>query len=278
MSDRFYATAWALMTYLVNEHPHELVRYLERLIATPSAEQSKLWAAVFPSLPPVSLDRALAQWVAYGKIQINSYNAVFTDAPSTQRALTDADAHAARGLLRYLSRSTGVPTEISDALALDATAVLPNLIHAAVSKAMDADRARAVVTAHPDDWRAWFLVGFATSGTPDSHAAVVKMCALLVKNPAVLPPQTCAPERLDPTKDPRRVVWKAAEPRVNACFARAKGPIKPEFLEMEISASGAVTSARASVGSPEVNACIEDVLRSLSFPPGYPGPYRITSK
>jgi hypothetical protein len=42
MDDRFYASAWALMTFLVNEHPAELMKYMERLTQTPKAEQAQL--------------------------------------------------------------------------------------------------------------------------------------------------------------------------------------------------------------------------------------------
>jgi hypothetical protein len=102
---------------------------------------------------------------------------------------------------------------------------------------------------------------------------------LLEKNPAVVPPQICSPAALDPTKDPRRAVFNAAVPQVNACFSLAKGSLPSDrSIEIDIADSGAVSGARASVGSPEANACIEKVLRGLTFPRGYAGMFRIGSK
>jgi hypothetical protein len=278
MDDRFYATTWALITYLVNHHRSELVQYMARLIETPKEQQSKLWAEVFPALPPAALDHELAQWAAYGKIQVSEYKHELTATEATQRGLLDSDALAARGLLRYLFAPNAVPAEITEALSLDATAVLPNMIRAAVVKEMDGEKARAVAAAHPDDWRAWWLVGRATSGTKDSHEARVKMCALLEKNPAALPPRMCSEAALDPSKDPRRAVFTAALPQINTCLKAAKDSANPAgamSIEVEINDAGSVTKARASVGPPDVNACVEGVLRALTFPPHHAGTFRV---
>ncbi len=270
--DRFYATSWALVTYLINTQPDALLRYMQRLVETPRAQQAALWPEVFPSLPLATLDRDLKRWLANGRIQINHYNGTFTDTPPVERPLTDADALAARGLVRILSTRGGVPDEVTQALALDPTAVLPNVIAATASRSIDADKARAIAAAHPDDWRAWWLVGMSGGDTRD---ALTRMCALLEQRPAALPPQLCAPAALDPSKDPRNLVFREALPRINACLAKFRTkPAADAAMEIDIADSGAVRSARATIGSPEVNACLEDVLRSLTFPAGYPGPYR----
>jgi hypothetical protein len=277
IDDRFYATTWAVVTYLINNHPTSLVRYLERLRETPKAGQAALWAEVFPALPPAKLDRELASWIAYGKITVNEYDAAFEDVVPVERPLGDADAYAARGLLRYLFTPTEVPSEVTRALALAPRSVLPNLIQAAAKKSYDADTARAVAAAHPDDWRAWFLVAVATQGTPESQDARIKLCALLEKNPAALPPQMCAPAALDPSNDPRRAVLASATPLLNKCFALANGKLDPGgiSMEIEIAASGAVITAKATFGSPSLDACVEGVLRSLRFPANLPGTFRV---
>ena len=67
-------------------------------------------------------------------------------------------------------------------------------------------------------------------------------------------------------------------PQINACLVRAKAKLDPAdgmSLEIDIADSGAVTAARATVGSPDANACIEGVLRALTFPPNYPGVFRV---
>lgn len=278
--DRFYATTWAVVTYLINKHPDDLMRYMQRLIETPGDQQAKLWAEVFPALPPATLDREVAQWLAYGRIQINQYNAVFDDPTPTVRPLADADVFAARGLMRYFNSRDGVPEEITQALALDPTAVLPNVIAATATKSITPDKAHAIAAAHPDDWRAWWLVGWASTSGESARAARIKMCALLEKNPAALPPQACAPAALDPAKDPRNIVFRAAIPQINACFASTKTRPSAEAmaLEMDISETGTVTRARATTASPALSACMEGVLRGLTFPAGMPGPFRIDSK
>lgn len=277
MDDRFYATTWAIVTYLINERPSELVRYMQRLIETPAADQAKLWAEGFPSLPPSALDREVARWRAYGRTRISEYTATFYDAPPVERALGDADALATRGLLRFFSAPTAVPPEITQALALDPTGVLPNVIAAAATRSADGDKARAVADAHPDDWRAWWLVGMAARDLDASRAARAKMCALLETHPAALPPRMCF---LDPAKDPRNLVFRAAAPQINACFTKAT--TKPDFknmsLEVDLADTGAVTAARATVGDPAVSACMEAILRPLPFPAGYPGTFHVGSR
>jgi hypothetical protein len=122
------------------------------------------------------------------------------------------------------------------------------------------------------------LVSRAMWGSKESRDALGKMCSLLATNPAAVPPEACSPAALDPSKDPRGVVFTAAVPQINVCFAKHKHqPSDAMSLEIDISDLGAVKSARATVGSPEVNGCIEGVLRGLTFPPKYPGVFRVGS-
>jgi hypothetical protein len=100
MDDRFYTSTWALVTFLINAHPAEFVRYLEQLRATPSADQARLWGELFPSLSPDTLDRELAQWATHGRTKVSEYSAVSKEVSSTERGLSDNDVLSARGLLR----------------------------------------------------------------------------------------------------------------------------------------------------------------------------------
>ncbi len=188
MDDRFYATTWALVTYLINQHPDQLMQYMQRLLETPAAEQAQLWTAVFPELPPAKLDHELATWVHYGSVKVLQYTIVLRDWPVAERPISDADVFAAKGLLRYLfAPNAGTPPEISRALALDSTNVIASMIRANAQKSVTPEVAHAVTAAHPDDWRAWWLAWRAANNGADAREAREKTCSLLDATPTAVP-------------------------------------------------------------------------------------------
>src|SRR5450432_1200973 len=63
MDSLYYATAWALFTFLATEHTKELFDFMNQLAVTPEAEQDALWARAFPSL--ASLDTADHEFLAW---------------------------------------------------------------------------------------------------------------------------------------------------------------------------------------------------------------------
>jgi Protein of unknown function (DUF1570) len=191
---QFYATAWALFSYLENRFPDRLLRYVQRLTEVPANAQSAVFAEVFPELTPGELDRTLATWIKVGDVRIHQYRAKLSTWPATVRTLGDADVLAARGLMRHLHAPRGpVPAEITAAIAAEPTNVLARVVEAARARRADAAVARDVAAAHPDDWRAWWLVMVAAASSHDElpEAARVKMCAAVAKNPAVLPKEMC---------------------------------------------------------------------------------------
>ena len=50
MTDMFYATAWAMFSFLANAHPQELLRYADRLDQLPKGSEAQAWSEVFPNL------------------------------------------------------------------------------------------------------------------------------------------------------------------------------------------------------------------------------------
>ena len=279
MDDRYYATTWALMTYLVNEHPTQLGDYMDRLVQTPAAEQAQLWPAVFPDLPPEKLDRELARWVHYGSIKVLKYDVALRDSPATEAPASEADVLAAKGLLRYVSAPQTPPAEIAQALTLDPTNVVANMINAATQKSVvTPELAHSLTAAHPDDWRAWWLAWRAARDGDESREARDKTCGLLEAHPNAIPIEACARDATGAfAEDPRNAVMVAAIPRFNECMKKSKPAERadPFSIDIDIAESGAVSAARAAVGSADTNTCIEAVVKALTFPPHHSGTFHM---
>jgi hypothetical protein len=192
MDERYYATAWALFTFLVNAHPNELDAYLVQLGDAGPGAHTDGWPRAFAGLAPEKLDRELATWLAYGKITVSHFNVKLQEWPVSQRPLADGDVYATRGMLRSLVDWTGpLPQELAQAFAVDPTNVVARVIQMAHERGIAIDIARSVQMAHPDDWRAWLLLAHALHRGSESRTARQKVCELLDKNPAVLPKGIC---------------------------------------------------------------------------------------
>jgi hypothetical protein len=194
MDDMFYATAWAMFTFLANTYPKELVRYSEQLDQFP-ANSPQAWQDAFPKLTPDAFDSELRKWLAYGRHTVWKFNVKLQTWPITKRALLDGDVLAARGLLRYMfdHEKPEPPVELADALRVDPSNVLATLITATIRKKIDVEDARRVAADHPDDWRAWYLVGWATNGQgEEGRKAREQTCSLMANARVQVPPQLCS--------------------------------------------------------------------------------------
>lgn len=281
MDERFYGTAWALVTYLLNEHRDELMQYMGKLNETPEEQQAQLWQALFPGLPPATIDVELAKWVRKGRIKILQYNIKLRAWPLTERPITDADVLAAKGLLRYLIKpASGASAEIASALGLDPTHVVANMIDAVARKSITPELAHRVTDAHPDDWRAWWLAWRAATSSAERMEARTRTCELLERTPASVPIEQCGRDASGGfAEDPRSLVLKAAQPQIARCFQKSKpAELATTFtLDIDIADSGAVTTVRAAIGSPETNACAEAIVKALTFPPLRGGTFHLQS-
>ncbi|HEX2691082.1 MAG TPA: DUF1570 domain-containing protein [Kofleriaceae bacterium] len=180
MDEAFYATSWALFSFLVNEHTDQLIYYLRRMQEVPENKQAELWRDVFPELSPDKLDHLLKQWLVSGNLAMPLVEVNVQDFPATERQLGDGDVLAARSLLDviFTRDSSAMRANLAAALAIDGTNVLARLVQAALTNSITPDDARATAAAHPDDWRAWWLVGFAVRNGPEATEALDKLCAL----------------------------------------------------------------------------------------------------
>ena len=179
MDEPFYATSWALFSFLLNERYDQLGRYLGRLNESSEDRRAKAWGEVFADLPPDKLDDALRSWLRGGTMALPRIHVTVQETPTRERPLSDADVLAARSLLdfKFKDEATAMRT-LSEALMIDRTNLLALLIDAAHTHSIEPDDARATTAAHPDDWRAWRLLAFALKGSPEGYRALGRACAL----------------------------------------------------------------------------------------------------
>jgi hypothetical protein len=179
MDERYYATSWALISFLVNQRYQQLRRYLARLNELPDGQQAQAWAEVFRDLPLDQLDRELSRWVVSGKVLLPRVEVAVHEVPTRERSLGDADVLAARSLLDLHFKGVG-PAHIAaeEALAIDRTNLIARLINTELTHEIAPTDARATAAAYPEDWRAWRLVELAVRGEPEAEAARARVCAL----------------------------------------------------------------------------------------------------
>ena len=180
MDEAFYATSWALFSFLFNVHTGQFINYLRRMQRVPEDQQAEVWRDSFPELPPDTLDHRLKEWLISGQLATPVIEVTVQDVPSTERPLGDGDVLATRSLLNVIFTHdvSATRANLTAALALDRTNVLARLVEAEVAKSIEPNDARATAAAHPDDWRAWWLVVFAVQHGPEAAEALKKLCAL----------------------------------------------------------------------------------------------------
>ena len=192
IDERYYSTAWALFTYLMNRYPGELMTYMAHLAEGPPGIEDTAWGLAFPAeLTPARLDHDLAQWIASGSVKVREYALKLQSWPVRQRALGDADALAARGLLRFLFDRDQVPPEIAQARAADPDEVLAALVQAMHDRTIAPDVAHRIAEAHADDWHVWWLVWLAVRTTGEEPEARSKLCDGAAKASVVMPIALC---------------------------------------------------------------------------------------
>lgn len=177
----FYATAWALFTYIFNKYPQQLAQLEDLLAAGTPSKQA--WSTAFGAIPLETLDTEMRQWLTNGSHTVMHFTAHLQTWPVTVATLSDADVYAARALLRieFQDRRDDAKKLLEAADALDTANPLARFLEYQLTKSTDTQVAKAVTVAHPDDWRGWFLLAKATNDS----AAFEKMCVLAATNPEV---------------------------------------------------------------------------------------------
>jgi hypothetical protein len=182
MDDGFYATSWMIFAYLANSRPKELIAFTRRIEELPEDQWQQAWTESFPGLTTSALDHEARKWLAYGKHTVWNFTVELKQWPVTERVLSDADVLATRALLRQRFAKPNAPRapELAQALAADPTHLLANLVKAEYDRTIDADTAKRVAAAHPDDWRSYWLVALAANWQGDeARAAWETGCKIL---------------------------------------------------------------------------------------------------
>jgi hypothetical protein len=191
----FYGTAWALITFLLNNHAAELARYEQALLLAGHGAMPR-WSDVVPELATAELQHQLGLWLIRGRHTVWRYKLHVETWPTTVRPLAEADVHAVEGMLVIRLRPDESARELATALRLDPTNLVANLATAARDRGLPLAGAQALVAAHGDDWRAWRLLAMAQHAAHDPAArdSTARMCALLANDPRAEPPEglTCS--------------------------------------------------------------------------------------
>jgi hypothetical protein len=197
-----YTTAWALFTFLINEHRAELVRYLQLLDNRDDkqAQAASTWSEAFPSLPLSTIDGVLQQWLTTGSHLVTHINIRLRTWPASERRLADPDVYAIRALLHGTKASDAARVQAHDAVAAalsnDPDNVLAWLVRLRLDdKAPTVEQGRALAAAHRDDWRAWVLaalsVQMANGDAQEVQAARNAACQLRLKSSPGEAPWPC---------------------------------------------------------------------------------------
>lgn len=150
----FETAAWALVHYFVDYKPESFEKYLNQLAR--GVEQWKAFNTAFPGYTEQQLAANMREYLKSGKVRIDKLTVDPWKGSIAVRALPRADVHALRANLFRLSAGFATPrkdlekAELASALAID-----PGNPYA-LMMSDDADPTPAT-TAHPDDWRSWFL-------------------------------------------------------------------------------------------------------------------------
>lgn len=192
---RFYATAWALVHYLMSEHSEAFVVYQDELARGLSDEAA--WKVAFPKLPRESIDGKVREYLLRGQYdkfvrRVPSYPASAKSAP-----LSGADQHALEGLLLSMCVDCGAASSeraekaFALALASDPQQVQASAMRtiARVEKNEDVTaEALRVAKQHPQEWVGWAALGLAhahagTLSQPGDADPVAHLVRLAPRNP-----------------------------------------------------------------------------------------------
>jgi hypothetical protein len=176
---RFYATSWAMFSYFLNRYYDRFALFQRRINALEDRDEHlAVWREVFDGISPGDIDLELKS--AARKFKRPRIPVTVKRYEVTERALNDADVLAARALA-YAARSENREKSraaATAALAKEPLHPLARLVSVAWEQPFTIEQAREVTRAHPQSWRAWWLLEYAAEGTPEGAAAKERRCAL----------------------------------------------------------------------------------------------------
>jgi hypothetical protein len=205
---QFYANAWAVYAYLHYKHPTELARFERELDGD---EPANAWKTAMGDLTDEKLEDDVNSWLWDGHFTISSFTIEKRSWKIVERPLSDSDVYVVRALLLVNShpKASEIATDIAAALQRDPNNVWAHVIdvHAVKHELSPAD-ARALAVTHPLNFWSWLLLAKVTQAGEEHDQAFARACALMVQNPALVVPKTCATAAPPPT--PSRVAPPSA--------------------------------------------------------------------
>jgi hypothetical protein len=183
----FYAGAWFLVHYLLNERGEAFGQFQRSLMRlTP---WKRAWEEAFPGLTLGELDADMIQYAEEGRFTpvIEPFEpSVFEP---TLRTLSPAEAYGVRALLgAILGNDTRADIEAASKLEPDELSALVARFHSLESRDERARQeiARRAVAAHPDDGDAWLLAARVAPEGQEQRHALDRAFALAPYHPGVV--------------------------------------------------------------------------------------------
>ena len=192
--------SWLFVHWLANTQSERFSRY--RLALMRGAGAQAAFAAAFPGLDLQATDQELFRYSKHGEYGEISAPLLPTPGAGAERLLTPSDLHVVRarltaaawmmnpGSVSRESMNAKVREQVDMSLALDSTNVTAQWLDTWSPVAQRLSRAQAACQAHPEDSRAWQLLGGLLNDTEAKFAEVEnayrRSLALAPNNPDVL--------------------------------------------------------------------------------------------
>jgi tetratricopeptide (TPR) repeat protein len=218
----YYGTAWMLTHFLINAERPLFTAFHERLVRGESPEFA--WQATAGALPPGELERRVRDYAAHGHYLGYRFVLPLVEYATVERALTPADVHLLRAMMRANSRLPVPPSVRAASLRADVAAALEaDPHHPGALLALNAlegwpavgARAQGVERAHPQDWQSWVLAATVAEqmGAPGSleiERSLQRALGLAPQNPRLLTLVAKAWRALGRTAEGLRLAEQAA--------------------------------------------------------------------
>jgi hypothetical protein len=132
--EAFYATAWALFTYLTNTHREQLAHYETVLAQT--GDDRRAWQEAFGTLPLDQLEQGLRDWLAHGSHVVLHFKVQLQNPAAQVHTLSDADVYAIRAFMtfEFIGDRARVKADLGAAQALDPQNALAQKVAAALGR------------------------------------------------------------------------------------------------------------------------------------------------
>jgi Protein of unknown function (DUF1570) len=184
-NEKFYATSWALFSYLLTYRYEQFARYQQRLNQLEerpleAAPYLEIWRQEFPDLSLDELGMELRAQVKTFKPP--RFTMDVQQAAVSERPLVEADVLATHSLLYMIRHPEKSQAAMKAAIALEPHHPLAWMVSALWGHPMSQELARAIAAAHPGQWRAWLLVERFAKDEQERGAAFRRLCELAAKD------------------------------------------------------------------------------------------------